>query len=98
LFVLSFEGLRSASNPDSLNRRHGYLVFFFQLVSSAKRKLVILRASDEDARRISTTETASVDGTSAKPNDTVEAMLLRAETALEDCLAQGGNRTTVRND
>jgi diguanylate cyclase (GGDEF)-like protein/PAS domain S-box-containing protein len=42
--------------------------------------------------------TISVGGTPAKPDDTVEAMLLRAESALQNSIVLGGNRTTVRND
>jgi diguanylate cyclase (GGDEF)-like protein/PAS domain S-box-containing protein len=42
--------------------------------------------------------TISVGGTATKPRDTVEAMVLRAEQALQQSIVQGGNRTTVRND
>jgi diguanylate cyclase (GGDEF)-like protein/PAS domain S-box-containing protein len=42
--------------------------------------------------------TISAGGTTAKPCNIVEAMVLRAELALQESIAQGGNRTTVRND
>jgi len=42
--------------------------------------------------------TISLGGTAAKPNDTVDAMILRAEEALQESATLGGNRTTVRHD
>ena len=44
------------------------------------------------------TVTISVGGTVVKHGDTVEAMVLRAERALRDSIAEGGNRTKVRYD
>lgn len=42
--------------------------------------------------------TISVGGTVVKHGDTVEAMVLRAERALRESIAEGGNRTKVRYD
>jgi PAS domain S-box-containing protein/diguanylate cyclase (GGDEF)-like protein len=42
--------------------------------------------------------TVSLGGTTAKQTDTVDTMILRAEEALQESAASGGNRTTVRND
>ena len=42
--------------------------------------------------------TISVGGTVVKHGDTVEAMVLRAERALRESIAEGGNRTKVRHD
>jgi PAS domain S-box-containing protein/diguanylate cyclase (GGDEF)-like protein len=42
--------------------------------------------------------TISVGGTVVKHGDTVEAMVLRAESALRASIAEGGNRTKVRYD
>jgi diguanylate cyclase (GGDEF)-like protein/PAS domain S-box-containing protein len=44
------------------------------------------------------TVTISVGGTVVKHGDTVEAMVLRAERALRENIAEGGNRTKVRYD
>ena len=44
------------------------------------------------------TVTISVGGTVVKHGDTVEAMVLRAERALRESIAEGGNRTKVRYD
>jgi len=40
----------------------------------------------------------SVGGTAAKPDDMVDDMVLRAEQALQQSIANGGNRTTVMHD
>jgi PleD family two-component response regulator len=42
--------------------------------------------------------TISLGGTVVKHGDTVEAMVLRAERALRESIAEGGNRTKVRYD
>src|SRR5882757_5556475 len=42
--------------------------------------------------------TISLGGTAAKHSDTVDAMILRAEEALQESATLGGNRTTVRHD
>ena len=42
--------------------------------------------------------TISVGGTVVKHGDTVEAMVMRAERALRESVAEGGNRTKVRYD
>jgi diguanylate cyclase (GGDEF)-like protein/PAS domain S-box-containing protein len=42
--------------------------------------------------------TISLGGTAAKDNDSVEAIILRAEEALQESATAGGNRTTVRHD
>jgi diguanylate cyclase (GGDEF)-like protein/PAS domain S-box-containing protein len=42
--------------------------------------------------------TISVGGTAAKLDDMVEAMVLRAEQALQESIVLGGNRTTVLHD
>jgi PAS domain S-box-containing protein len=42
--------------------------------------------------------TISVGGTAAKPDDMVDDMVLRAEQALRQSIALGGNRTTVLHD
>ena len=42
--------------------------------------------------------TISVGGAAVKHGDTVEAMVLRAEHALSESIAEGGNRTKVRHD
>jgi diguanylate cyclase (GGDEF)-like protein len=68
----------------------------------------ITRASERLRRMVSASQiawwgdrlpvTISLGGTAAKDNDTVEAMILRAEEALQESATAGGNCTTVRND
>ena len=42
--------------------------------------------------------TISLGGTAAKLDDMVDAMVFRAEQALQESIVLGGNRTTVQND
>jgi hypothetical protein len=41
--------------------------------------------------------TVTVGATEAKPGDSVETMVARAENAWQESLSQGGNRVVVRN-